>query len=418
MTRTTSMTDLRLFELIGEADPFTLDAAPSDADTDAALRILLESGPPFDARAASRPPSGRYSRRVVLRAGIGVSAAGAVAFGVVNVLPSSGPGQVATASADAVIRHALDALTPTTGSILHVDVIGSQTNSDGSTVTWGDQSWKQNSAPYDSRQIQTSPQGTTVQTATIDGTEQLYDPATDTVYEQSPPNYDLTPGAVPGTYELRVTPPRVTDASGTARQKANVQSLAEMFPTTTTTITITQAQAQALKKGTDAIRWRTVQGHGGQDSPASRPDSEREKLGQSHAGQDLVLKPVVAAVQSGGEAGGLDAESFSAFAVALMRSLGVRVDTQASVDGNPAIKISSDSGRQIYYVTPSSYQPIELDTTGEGGSNSLRFAAYQELTGAQARAVQLNLSAAHPAATVDQNQADFQAAQDRLFPGG
>ncbi|MGH2872786.1 MAG: hypothetical protein ACRDL5_10060, partial [Solirubrobacteraceae bacterium] len=97
---------------------------------------------------------------------------------------------------------------------------------------------------------------------------------------------------------------------------------------------------------------------------------------------------------------------------------GVQVDTQASIHNEPAIKISSKNGQQVYYVTPGSYQPIELDTTGQGGSSTLRFTVYQELTGAQATAAQLSLTAEHPNAKVDHSTADYQAAENRLFPNG
>jgi hypothetical protein len=43
---------------------------------------------------------------------------------------------------------------------------GSQTNGDGSIISWRDESWEQQSPPYDGRKIQTAPNGSTVETAT------------------------------------------------------------------------------------------------------------------------------------------------------------------------------------------------------------------------------------------------------------
>lgn len=395
MTKTRPMTDAQLFELIGGVDPLTADAEPTDLDTEAALRVLLASGPRVDVPPRTGRTGVRHPRRVALRAGVGVAAAGAIAFGVVNVLPDGEPGHIAPASADAVIHQALDAIIPSGGSILHVDISGSQTNADGSTVSWNDESWQQNGAPYDNREIQSGPQGQVgVETATVNGTEQVYDPATNTVYEQqqTTPNYDLTPGSTPGTYELRVAPPEVSDVSGTPRQEQNVQHAAGMFPKAPVTITITSAQAQALEDGTDEVRW-------------SVPATPGE-----------LSEPSVAPVA--GEIGGPTAQEFRAQAMALMKSPGVQVDTEASIDGRPAIKISSDNGRQVYYVTPDTYQPIELDNTGQGGGSTLRFSVYRELTGAQADATPLSLTARHPSAAVDRSAADYEAAENRLFPNG
>jgi hypothetical protein len=125
MKSTRSLADTRLFELIGETDPLTEDLAPTDVDTETAFRNLLERWPQVDA-----PPIRRLPWRMVLRAGVGVTAAAAIAFAALNVLPVSPttPGGVSDAFAKRVIAHAAAAIAGPGSGILHIVVTTTSTS--------------------------------------------------------------------------------------------------------------------------------------------------------------------------------------------------------------------------------------------------------------------------------------------------
>src|SRR5438093_348722 len=117
MTTTPSPVDADLMELVRSADPFVGDVNPV---TDEAVESMLR-----EIMAAPRPdrPPGR-SRTVVLRLAA-VGGAAAVALGAITAITGDDRGGVAPASA-AVVRHALAAATQPPGTILHVDMRGTQ----------------------------------------------------------------------------------------------------------------------------------------------------------------------------------------------------------------------------------------------------------------------------------------------------
>jgi hypothetical protein len=323
-------------------------------------------------------------RRAVIRLAIAGAAASALALGVLSAVSNHAPWTVRPASAKSVVRNATAALGQTRGTILHVDMTGTQRNPDGSTVSWRDESWQLESAPYSRRQIETGPDGSTVESGSGPEGDQVYDPATNTIYigprpaKQAPPRPHLERGPRPGTYVLRFgnVPPLVISAK----------------------------QAKALRQGTDRIVWK-IRKQGGQvvaglalirtsslpDDPGSSDDPGSTPDPGSPAFRDQIL--------------------------ALLNSGGARVDGHRTIDGRDTIKISSADGHTSYYVDPDGYDPVELDTTGTGGGTTLRFRVYEALPAEGNRSL-LDLRAQHPNATVDRNASDYRAAQARLFPHG
>jgi hypothetical protein len=88
-----------------------------------------------------------------------------------------------------------------------------------------------------------------------------------------------------------------------------------------------------------------------------------------------------------------------------------------TVAGRDTIEIRSSDGHTTFYVAAHSYTPVELTTRGTDGGTTTRFGAYQELPLKGNREL-LSLTAQHPTAKIDRSVADFQAAQERLFPHG
>jgi hypothetical protein len=148
----------------------------------------------------------RRRRRLGLGLVGSLAAVAMIALGILTVLPGREPAVVHPAAAQSIVRRAAVALTLPSGTILHVDLAGRQLNGDGSVVRWHSESWQQNAAPYAQRQVETGPDGRTVETAVADSVLQLYDPARNTIYTNppKPPPLDIRPGPRPGTYVIRV----------------------------------------------------------------------------------------------------------------------------------------------------------------------------------------------------------------------
>jgi hypothetical protein len=322
-------------------------------------------------------------RRTAVRFALAGAAASALALGLVSAVSNHAPWAVGPASAESVVRHAAAALGGTPGTILHVDMTGTQWDPE-STITWRDESWQLESAPYGRRQIETGADGSTVESGSGPEGDQVYDPATGTIYidprpaNQAPPKPHLKRGPRPGTYTLRL---------------GNVRPLV-----------ISARQAEALRKGTLRIAWRIRKQHG--------------KVGASLA---LIRASSLPAAPDSSDDSGSRADPWSpAFRdqiLALLNSGGARVDGHRTIDGRDTIEISSADGHTTYYVDPDSYNPVELDTTGTGGGVALRFHTYEALP-AEGNGSLLDLEAQHPNVTVDRDASDYQAAQARLFPHG
>jgi hypothetical protein len=388
MTTLPPITDDELMELVRSADPLEGDPAAPEA-AEALLREVLAA-----------PRVERRRRTTVALRLAAVGAAAAVVAGAV-VLAGDDGGAVTPASA-AVVRHAIAALAQPAGTILHVDMRGTQDNGNGTSIAWRDESWQLNAAPYSRRQIETKPDGTTVESANVGKVEQVYDPATDTIYASGPADqprshrhpqrtYWLFPGPRPHTYTLR--------AAVFYIRQGHVPKAKPGGPRET--IVITAHQAKALKDGTDVLTWKRVE--------ARRPGT--------HAQFRLAVVPASSVKHAPGDADP-SSPAFSGEILALLRSGRAHVVGHATVHGRDALQIRSNDGHTTYDVDPKTYAPIELDTTGTDGGTSLFFETYEVLPGDDAGEALLSLTAQHPSATVDRNAADYNAAEHRLFPLG
>lgn len=125
-------------------------------------------------------PRRRSRRGVVLRIAVVAGAAAALAVGALTALPGD-PGGRFVEPASAAERAAA-VLAPTPGSIVHIDMVVDQRNPDGSHTSWRTESWQQTTPPYELRQIVTGGNGEPVETATVGGKQQLYDPQSNTVH--------------------------------------------------------------------------------------------------------------------------------------------------------------------------------------------------------------------------------------------
>jgi hypothetical protein len=335
----------------------------------------------------SRP---RRRRALVLRSALAAAVVAAAALGALSLVSRDGPSA-------SVVDRAAAAVATSPGTILHVDMLGSQTNGDGSVIHWRDESWQQQGPPHDGRQIETSADGSIVESATADGRSELYDEARNTIYVSAPEStatpeelnsYSIDPGPKPGTAVLEV-PGHAAQAKG-ARVKKGV---------------ITTAQAKALRKGTAVIAWRFMKLKGGGVSssltviPASSvpkppPSSDRDSADVDPGSGD-----------------------FRSQILALLRSGEAHVVGHRTVDGQDTIEIASADGHTTYYVDPGSYRPVELDTRGTDGGTSLRFRTFETLD-AGADASLLSLTAQHPDAQIDRDPAHYNAADARLHPHG
>jgi hypothetical protein len=336
---------------------------------------------------AVRHDLGRRRRRgLALRWAVAAAAVAAAALGALSLVSRHG----ASAS---VVDRAAAAVATSPGTILHVDMHGSQTNPDGSTITWRDESWQQQSPPHDGRRLQTAPDGSVVETATTDGREEVYDPARHTIYVSAPEStatpaelnsYDVEPGPKPGTAILCV-PGRAAEVKG-----AHV-----------TTGVITTKQAKGLKAGTEVIAFKVSR--------------ETKKISLTVIPASSVPKPPPGSHDD--SSADPTSSDFRSQILTLLRSGEAHVVGHRTIDGQDTIEIASADGHTTYFVDPKTYRPVELDTKGKGGGTSLRFRTYETLdSGADASL--LSLTAQHPDARVDRDPAHFDAADERLFPNG
>jgi hypothetical protein len=179
------------------------------------------------------------------------------------------------------------------------------------------------------------------------------------------------------------------------------------------TLTVTAAQAKALRNGRDTVIWNRPLGIVG--APAKH-NGLRERIRHIR----VVPAPSAGSANaSRNDTSDLDpfSATFRGQILAMLRSGGVRVVGHATVDGVDTIKIQSADGHIIYYVTPGSYAPVELITKGTTGGVVVRFDTYEALPAGSNGDV-LSLTARHPTATVDRSVADYNAADERLFPHG
>jgi hypothetical protein len=382
-----------LMELVRSADPLDGDVDPMAAEAaETLLREILAAPHP------EQRPSGRRRGTTVVRLAA-VGAAAAVALVAANALLGDDRGGATPASA-AVIRHALAALDQAPDTILHVDLTGTQDNGDGTTVTWHEESWQEHDAPYDRRQLETNPDGIIAESANVGDDEQVYDPATNTIYTSTSAGGStathqplrLSPGPTAGTYLLRPTMYRIGPGGHAAKIIAGPRSEG---------VVITASQLKALRAGTDTLAWRRRESRGGH---------RRFRF-------KLAVVPVPTAATKPDDPDP-SSQEFSDQILTLLQSGGAHLVGPATVAGRDTLEIRSQDGHTTYYVDPTTYAPVELDTTGTSGGVSLLFNTWDVLPADDATEALLSLTAQHPSATVDRDPAHYDAAERRLFPNG
>lgn len=316
-----------------------------------------------------------------------VTAAAAVAIlSVVGVFGKNGPSLVDKAAA---------ALAPSQASILHIDMKGSQTNADGSVDAWSDESWQAGTKPYDRRQIEIGSEGTRVETAMVDGVTQVYDPATDTIYvdtQAKPTDTTASTSSSARAQQLHPTYPWIVSVAAASGGKVMVTIEAKAPDGTV------KRSVQVIKK-TDlkllTAKLAIVSGAAASDS------------GSASAGESPAAAP--------------GQDSFRSEILALLHSGKVREDGRPTVDGRDLIRFIANDGHATYLVDATTYDPVEWKTTGDGGSTTLRFITYEQLSvpdGSSDTSALLSLTAQHPSAHVDRDPAHFAEVTGRLFPNG
>lgn len=96
----------------------------------------------------------------------------------------------------------------------------------------------------------------------------------------------------------------------------------------------------------------------------------------------------------------------------LLNQPNVTISRNAVLDGKPAIELTSDRGRFSYWVSPRTYQPLQVEDRFFPGIS--RFPIARVLTGSAASPNLVSLKAQHPRATVDHSSTDYAAAMWRL----
>ncbi|HTS73850.1 MAG TPA: hypothetical protein VMG74_09070 [Gaiellaceae bacterium] len=350
----------------------------------AGYRAALEEAIRRDLEAGRARPRRGVAVRVLLAAAV----VAALALGTLSLVSRQ-------ASGATVIRRAAAAIARSPGTILHVELVGSQNNPDGSVVTWRDESWQQESPPYYDRQIETAPDGSVAETAESKDGEELYDPKTNTIYVSAasaaatPPTFRIERGSRPGTFVLRLHP--------APKAGAGVVSVRPL--------PLSARQVKALRNGTDVIAWRV-----------SKKSGRMSVSVTVIPGPKHIKRPVASTASSVPDPDPTSA-AFRDQILALLSSGGAQVVGHRTIDGRDVIEIDSADGHTTYFVDPGSYAPVELRTRGDGGGTTLRFPTYQKLE-LDGNASLLSLGAQHPTARVDRDPADYQAAMARLFPRG
>ena len=105
----------------------------------------------------------------------------------------------------------------------------------------------------------------------------------------------------------------------------------------------------------------------------------------------------------------------------LLRDPATVIDAGATLHGRPAIELTSDHGRFSVWISPRTYQPLQVEDRGDGlpdgqpGVGITRYPITRVLTGSAARPSLVSLQARHPAARIDRRPSDYASAQWRLI---
>lgn len=89
------------------------------------------------------------------------------------------------------------------------------------------------------------------------------------------------------------------------------------------------------------------------------------------------------------------------------------INRHAVLNGKPAIELTSDHGRFSYWISPSTYQPLQVEDRFFPGIT--RFPIVRVLAGSAASPKLLSLQAQHPGATIDHSSTDYAKARLRLI---
>jgi hypothetical protein len=343
------------------------------------------------APAATTAATARPSRRPrVRRAARSVLVLVIVAAAVLAVLSRLTPTAAQSAWARQVVaRAAAVVLAPAHSSrtILHIAVTETlspraQRDSHTTTAALSEEGWIQQGPPWNQRLLVHPAGGPEYEEGEL--ASRIYNVTTNEVYPglSTPtgnPKYTLRPGAKPGTYRLRVKLPHGFETS-----------------------TITAAMVKLVRNGTDTVS--LVTGWNG----------HVQRL------QALVL-PSARSLKSEPSLPNPSSVNFAVVLRALLFSGHARVSRVTTDDGKPAIEIASvhplDGPRTIYYVDPTTYAPIELDTYGFDNPKDVtraRFSVYQSLALAGHRNL-LRLTIPR-SARIDRTPADYwKAAGQPLF---
>lgn len=297
------------------------------------------------------PPRRRRPRRRRILGGAAASCAVAGAAAAAVAIVATSGGSIGSAWDQHVLRAAEIALPkPAPGTVLHVSVTQTMTrsargNSALLVPTLDAEGWFEQGPPWRSVTREQVPgHQPTWQTSS-----RLYDPATKRVYVNPPfpsshPRFTLTRRGRDGVITLRIA-----TSYGPVRE------------------TVTTAHARGLRTGADAIQW-----------VASLNASHKYFLGATVVSK-AQAPHVSFAVPN------LTSLTFPTQLHRLLQSGHARVAGRVTVDGRAAIKITipgtPDNQRGTYYVDPTTYRPIELDTNGSSSQEITRivFHTYQQL---------------------------------------
>lgn len=106
----------------------------------------------------------------------------------------------------------------------------------------------------------------------------------------------------------------------------------------------------------------------------------------------------------------------------LLKQPDTKINPNAVLDGRSAIELTFDNGRFSYWISSSTYQPLQSEDRrdslpdGQAGVGITRYPIVRVLTGSAAMPRLLSLQAQHPSAKVDHSSADYAAARRRLIP--
>jgi hypothetical protein len=351
--------------------------------------IRRELTAPAVTTAATARPSRRPRVRLAARSVLVLVIAAAAVLAVLSRLT---PTAAQSAWARQVVaRAAAVALAPAHSSrtILHIAVTETlspqaQRGSATTTAALSEEGWIQQGPPWNQRLLVHPAGGPVYEEGENAG--RIYNVTTNEVYPgistpTGKPKYTLRRGAKPGTYRLRAKLPHGFETS-----------------------TITAGDAKLVRDGTDQVSWAiTWNGHVQRLQALVLPSARSLKSGPS------LSLPNPSSL------------SFARQLRALLFSGHARVSRVTTDDGKPAIEIASvhplDGPRTIYYVDPTTYAPIELDTYGFDNPKDVtraRFSVYQSLALAGHRNL---LRVTIPrSARIDRTPADYwRAAGQPLF---